>query len=104
MARLSEVIKKHKEENVIPEKHMKELSTCLFCHTEIKRGGCWSGSYHIGVCEDCATGGLIDLLIDTLEDTINFNKLSVEDRVNYLKNVCHNRILRKNLKNRTKDK
>ncbi len=94
MARLSEIIKSNKDNQGIPPKHVKELSTCLFCGEEIKIGGCWAGEFHIGVCSGCQ-GSLIDLLIDTLDDTMDFDKLSDDDRLKYLSNLCSNRLIKK---------
>ncbi|MBN1042384.1 hypothetical protein FDB64_10845 [Clostridium botulinum] len=73
----------------------KQLSTCLFCSKEIKKGGCWHGEQPIGVCEKCSYY-LIDLLVDTLNDTNEpFNKGTVKDKMKYIEEIGMERIIKK---------
>lgn len=67
---------------------------CVFCGHDIKRGGYWSCYKNISVCEGCQNQ-LVDLLIDTLNDTMGFELLSHEDRLKYLSSLCEVRLLKK---------
>lgn len=69
-------------------------TTCEFCEKKIDKGGFWKAKSDIYVCEDCKEK-LIDLLIDTLEDTQQFDNLKHEDKLKYLKAMCETRLLKK---------
>ncbi|MCY6372450.1 hypothetical protein [Clostridium ganghwense] len=100
MSKISDI----KKVDAIPHDCREQLSTCVFCGDKINNGGCWSAKMPIGVCKSCSNQ-LVDLLIDTLEDTMHFEELSIEERLKYLNSICENRLLkketikRKNLKN-----
>lgn len=90
MAQISETIDKG-----IPDEIDKQLSTCLFCSKEIEKGGCWHGECPIGVCEECSHY-LIDLLVDTLNDTNeSFKKSTVEDKMKHIEEIAMERITKK---------
>ncbi|MBU3208701.1 hypothetical protein [Clostridium algidicarnis] len=91
MARISTI----KNENAIPREDREQLSTCLFCDEKISKGGCWAGSKCIGVCKKCSQY-LIDLFIDTLDDTDeSFKKSSVETKMKYIEQMGVKRIVKK---------
>ena len=65
----------------------KRLSTCFFCSKEINEGGCWAGTYEIGVCKECSHY-LVELLLDTMYDTNeDFRKASIEDKNDFLEKL-----------------
>ena len=99
MARVSNINKS----DAIPQEDKDKLSTCLFCGEKVSIGGCWSGEYEVGVCGN-HSGSLVDLLIDTLEDTESFEHLSANEKLQYLNNICENRLLKKEAKKRAMKK
>lgn len=88
MARISKLNDKIPNENKI------NLSTCLFCGENVMVGGCWTGEKEIAVCGNCINS-LIDLAIDTIDDTTNIKKLSDSEQLTYIKNLVENRLLKK---------
>ena len=99
MARISDI----KKSNGIPQEDKDKLSTCFFCGEKVSLGGCWSGSIEVGVCGN-HTGSLVDLLIDTLEDSQSLEHLSSTEKLKYLSNICENRLLKKEAKKRAREK
>ncbi|MDU2749508.1 MAG: hypothetical protein E7B96_13715 [Clostridium perfringens] len=91
MGRLSKI----KNAHGIPDDYKKQFSTCLFCNEEISEGGYWAGDINAGVCKECSYY-LIDLLIDTLNDTdVSFKKSSVDSKVNYIERIVRERAMKK---------
>lgn len=75
---------------------------CMFCGEKTKHGGLW-GSSTVGkavVCNNCQ-GKLIEFLIDTLDDTRDFNLFTEEEKLEYIttlnkKVLMEKHILQKN--------
>lgn len=69
---------------------------CTFCGEHTTAGGLWNDykADNVIVCNDCS-GKLVDLLIDTLRDTIDFENLGSYEQIELLKSICTYRLLRK---------
>ena len=90
MSRLSNTI----NNSGIPDEYQKQLSTCFFCGETITKGGCWAGQHHIGVCSNCSYF-LIDLFIDTCEDSGEFKDLEIQDKLKVIQEISGERLLKK---------
>lgn len=81
------------------------LQTCFFCNDTIQFGGCWVGITDTAICTKCS-GQLIDLYVDTLDDTNEaFSKLSITEKANYINEQVIERLRHKQaIKNRNNPK
>ena len=70
------------------------LQTCFFCDTTINSGGNWVGNSDIAVCVHCSNK-LLDLLIDVLEDSSDFEKLNISEKADYINNQVIERLKHK---------
>lgn len=100
MARVSQI----RKGKGIPDNFQEELSTCFFCSDKIIKGGCWAGEHYIGVCQKCSCY-LVDLIVDTLEDTDeSFKNSSAEEKMKYIEELGMKRIMKKEVDNKKQEK
>ena len=90
----------------IPEKYQKEMSHCCLCGEQITHGGMWAGDeHHLGICKECSPS-LIDWYVDTIMDTTDFEKMSLEEKKKEVFEVVERRLEKKEglLQQMSKDK
>lgn len=95
MAKISEIMKKNEG---ISKEDLENIQKCFFCGSKISKGGCWSGKTEtMAVCRECIDQ-LADLLIDSVSDTIDFDKVEPSEQLKYILNSVENRFIYKKTK------